>query len=110
VAFAEREEAVTELLVCGLLILAGVVVGGAILLAWRYVTNPTDYFTWFILHFGVGALGILAAVILAAVHELHAAAASIISSLVAYSLGASSAKSGPITSNANTVKDTGARP
>lgn len=84
-----------EWLLIGLLVLFGGVIAGGALLANRYLSHPNDSFTWFLLHFAIGAMGILAVIILAVVHALNAAAATIVSGIVAYSLGASSGKLSP---------------
>lgn len=68
----------------GLVVVLAVTVLGGIWL-WR----PRDYFTWFLLHLAVGVYGISAVVLLAMLHDLSPAATAILSSLIAYSLGAS---------------------
>lgn len=73
------------------LALAGLAVLAVWVLARKWVceANPPDYFTWFLLHFGVGVVGIAAVVALALFGHLNSAAAAILSSIVAYSMGAS---------------------
>lgn len=70
--------------------LAGLAVLVVWVLACKWVREktPPAYFTWFLLHFGIGVVGIAAVVALALFGVLHSAAAAILASIVAYSLGA----------------------
>lgn len=54
-----------------------------------WLRRTQAHFTWYMLHLAIGVLGILAVVILAVEGVLDAAAAAILSSIVAYSVGAS---------------------
>jgi hypothetical protein len=90
-------------IVGGLIVIMGGVVAGGIYLAHRDIGSPETHFMWFVLHFGVGALGILAVSALALLNRLDAAAAGIISSLVAYSLGAGTSRTSATTPAAAVV-------
>lgn len=72
------------------LALAGLAVLAVWVLASKWLCEKTapDYFTWFLLHFGIGVVGIAAVVALALFGNLSSAAAAILSSIVAYSMGA----------------------
>ncbi len=82
----------------GLIALVGLIVIGVLVLIVAGLTlywlarQQTNY-TWFMLHLAIGMLGILAVMILAVEGVLDAAAAAILSSIVAYSLGASGSRS-----------------
>lgn len=82
-----------NIMVMGLLIVALLVIGGTLILAARTIKDPPIHFNWFLLHFSIGIVGILSIVILAILHDLSAASAAIISSVVAYSLGIYSGRS-----------------
>lgn|GEM_PF-4046438 len=64
-----------------------VLLAAGLMLYW--LTRTQAHFTWYMLHLAIGVLGILAVVILAVEGVLDAAAAAILSSIVAYSVGAS---------------------
>jgi len=66
----------------------GLLIVAVALLAAYSLRNPQPYFSWFLLHFAIGVLGILAVLFLAVNNKLDAAASAILSSIVAYSLGA----------------------
>ena len=56
---------------------------------WVRSSDRPDYFTWFLLHFGIGTVGIGAVLALALLGHLSSGATTaILSSIVAYSLGA----------------------
>jgi hypothetical protein len=78
----------------GLIALLGLVIIGVLVLVASgltlyWLSRTQAYFTWYMLHLVIGILGILAVVILAVEGVLDAAAAAILSSIVAYSVGAS---------------------
>lgn len=79
--------ALVSLSIVGVLVL---VVAGLTL---YWLARQQAFFTWFMLHLAIGILGILAVVILAVEGVLDAAAAAILSSIVAYSVGASGSRS-----------------
>lgn len=83
---------------------ATIFVGGGIVaivaiavLSGLWLWRPERSFTWYLLHLAVGIYGISAVVALALLHELSAAAAAILSSIVAYTLGASAQQKPPDT-------------
>lgn len=78
---------VTEPIVFALIVVAAGISAGAIFLARAVLTHPQIHFNWFVLHFAIGALGIIAILILAILNDLTAAATAVIASVVAYSLG-----------------------
>ena len=78
-----------------MLVVIGIVSISVGYLSSAYLTKPVAYFTWFLLHYAVGSIGILAVAVLSLSNHLNAAAASIISGIVAYSLGAAKSSSKP---------------
>ena len=60
-----------------------------------WLWKPERSFTSFLLHLAVGVYGISAVVTLALAHELSSAAAAILSSIAAYTLGLTS-QGGPV--------------
>lgn len=76
------------------LIIVGILVPVASGLTLYWLTRTQAHFAWYMLHLAIGVLGILAVVILAVEGVLDAAAAAILSSIVAYSVGASGNQSG----------------
>jgi len=85
----QRKQAIllVEPIIFALIVVAAGISGGAIFLARTSLIHPQTHFNWFLLHFAVGALGIIAVVILAILGDLTAAATAVIASVVAYSLG-----------------------
>ena len=59
-------------------------------LTFSYLQGAQDrpYFTWYLLHLGVGLLGLLVILVLATRHVLTAAATAVVASIVSYGLGA----------------------
>lgn len=78
------------LIVVGLI--AVVALAGTFFLAALWLRLPQKRFIWFLLHFGIGALGILAVVVLAILGKLSGTAAAILSGIVSFSIGAATAK------------------
>lgn len=76
-----------EFVILALIVVAAGIAGGTIFLARSNLTHPQPHFNWFLLHFSVGAFGIIAVLILSVLNDLTAAATAVIASVVAYSLG-----------------------
>ncbi len=76
-----------------LLLLFGLVVVAVALLAACMLYKPRDYFTWFLLHFGVGSLAFLTVAALALAKIINGQATmTLLTSIAAYIIGTSAAK------------------
>jgi cytochrome b561 len=78
--------------VISLIALSAILVIGSVFLSLRLLNKPNDYLTGYLLHFSIGIFGILAVVLLSVLKDLSVAATAVISSIVAYSLGAANAR------------------
>lgn len=73
-------------------LVAVVALAGVFVLASMWLRLPQKRFIWFLLHFGIGVLGILAVVVLAVLNKLTGTAAAILSGIVSFSIGTASSK------------------
>lgn len=86
-----------ELMPAALAVLMVLVMFGVVLAVWdiarRYEASEVAYLNWFLLHFSIGGLGLTAIVLMAALGKLTSeGVGTLLASVVAYSLGAATAR------------------